>query len=150
MNSRLFLRSFSFCSILFLSYSLSGQERATLAAIKADDKKQLIGLFRGTDIKHYRIQFNSREIYGDRKISATEMDRIRQANLVGKGGSLEVKESNAEIIVLKDGTIILASGSDDDSQGKYFYRLLGKQKAEQLRLLVARYAHDLHVLDDDD
>jgi hypothetical protein len=119
------------------------QRTATTSAssLSAGDKRDVIALFSNADRQYHRLQFAAgKEVYGSRTINSTESERIRKASLQEKGIIIICKESNSAILYFKDGSIIMASSGRAGTNP--FLNLLGKEKTEKLKKIMAKYIED--------
>ena len=133
--------------ISFSFISSTAQERAKDIPLKLSDadKRAVIACFNNVDDKYHRMLFNAgKEVYGTRTIASTEMERIRNARLQEKGIIIICKETNSMIIYLRDGSIILASSGRAGTNP--FLNLLGKEKTEKLKLIMAKYVDNADLL----
>jgi len=105
--------------------------RPVVAAVSAQDRAELVGIFKGVDPSLYRLQFDGgRETYGDAKISMQDIRQMHRfvSPLDERGWIVLIVENKSNDVIY----IVAASGKDLES-------VLGTQKIEQLRALAAKY-----------
>ena len=133
----------------------TGESEAKAVSLSAVDKNALIHFFESTNRSPnwFRLEFNNgRETYGNRKLSSTELEKIRinKANPGREGIVIRYGDgvSNASTILLKDGSII--SSWCGCSEKNPLLHLLGKDKTATLQKIMAKYIEDPDILDNPD
>ena len=137
--------------IFFFSFHLEAQlERKEIVLkdipLSPEDKRTLIALLKGADSRYYRFELNSgREVYGTRKITATETRRLKALGAPDTRGLIvDFKETKSIIVNYKDGTILAATSPTGKTDQDVFVNLLGKQGADKLRDILSKYfIHDV-------
>lgn len=111
-----------------------------------EHKRAIIALLKGADARFYRFQSsNGREVYGSRKMSTTELQRIKELGAPDtRGIVIHYKETRSIIIFYKDGTILAATSPTGKTDADVLVNLLGKQGAAKLRDILSKYFfHDV-------
>ena len=130
----------------FFLINASGQERGKDIPLSPEDKRAVISLLKSADARFYRFQSgNGREVYGTRKMSATETQRIKELGAPDTRGIIvDFKETRSIIVNFRDGTIIAATSPTGKTDPDVFVNLLGKQGADKLRDILSKYfIHDV-------
>lgn len=130
----------------FFQINAKAQERGKDIPLSPEDKKAVIYLLKTADARFYRFQSgNGREVYGSRKMSTTELKRIKELGAPDTRGTIvNYKETNSIIIYLKDGSILAATSPTGKTDPDVFVNLLGKQGADKLRDILSKYfVHDV-------
>lgn len=108
------------------------QERAQTNAttISADDKREIISLFKGVDSKLYRLQFNS-EVYGSKKIEMRDLTQVKRVS-----NPLDVK---GWVIISHSDHGIMSFVAVTKGRGTSLVSVLGKEKAAKLTAIMGKY-----------
>ena len=135
---------FIFTLITVMSFNVKAQEKDI--PLSPEDKRAMISLLKSADTRFYRFQSaNGREVYGSRKMSTTELQRIKELGAPDTRGIIvDYKETRSIIVNFKDGTILAATSPTGKTDPDVFVNLLGKQSAGKLRDILSKYfVHDV-------
>ena len=130
----------------FFLINAAAQERGKDIPLSPEDKRALIYLLKSADARFYRFQSaNGREVYGSRKMSTTELQRIKELGAPDTRNLIvDYKETRSIIVNFKDGTFIAATSPTGKTDPDVFANLLGKQGADKLRDILSKYFfHDV-------
>ena len=77
----------------FFLNNAAAQERGKDIPLSPEDKRAIIYLLKSADTRLYRFQSdNGREVYGTRKMSTTELQRIKELELLTQEASLLISK----------------------------------------------------------
>ena len=130
----------------FFLINAKSQERGKDIPLSPEHKRAIIALLKSADARFYRFQSaNAREVYGSRKMSTTELQRIKELGAPDTRGIIvDYKETKSIVIQWKDGSILAATSPTGKTDPDAFVNLLGKQAADKLRDILSKYFfHDV-------
>ena len=113
--------------------------------LSPEDKRAMITILKGAESRYYRFQLNNgREVYGSRRMSTVELNRIKELGAPDtRGIIIDFKETKSIVVNWKDGTVLAATSPTGKTDPDVFVNLLGKQGAGKLRDILSRYfVHD--------
>jgi hypothetical protein len=103
----------------------------TRTPVSAEDKAAIIELFKGVPKSQYRLQFNnSKEVYGSKKVSMTELTQLSKVRKPGMDNGYVV------LIVQDDGVMYVLAAT----KGGKLESVLGAEKFAKLNKITAKYA----------
>ena len=125
----------------FFQINAKAQERGKDIPLSPEDKRAIISLLKTVDGRFYKFQSaNGREVYGSRRISTSELNRIKELGAPDtKGIIIEYKETGSIVIHWKDGSILAATSPPGKTDKDVFVNLLGRQSADKLNDLLSKY-----------